>query len=294
MTNKTGLAATLGAAFIGAIGGFGGAKLATDSAADLNDNQYVERIKELELIQQDLRGKLAEIDSGIDDLRASLPVSERVAALEDELESLRGVIAALPEAGSAASAEAVAEALFASRGDALRGPPGPAGPQGPTGPAGPMGAKGDAGPAGPQGATGAQGPQGPPGPPGAVGATGPRGPAGTPGIREYVSTTTAAQTSGGRLEIAADTCLDVPANAPKVGIQFTDGALLCDGATPLATLRMSNRSYQKDVVFVYPVAGSVQMLGSGQSFALQQTGAVFTLGSINWEARTFSGNIVRQ
>ena len=171
MTNKAGLAATLGAAFIGAISGFGGAKLTTDSAANLNDNQYVERITRLEGVRDALQGEisrlqgqLADLDNGLDDLRATLPVGERVAALEDELKALRTQMAALPEGGSQPSAAAVAEALFASHADDLRGAPGPTGPRGPTG------------------ATGGQGPEGPMGLPGAVGATGPRGPQGPQGV----------------------------------------------------------------------------------------------------------------
>jgi len=83
------LAVTLGAAFIGAISGFGGAKLTTDSAANLNDNQYVERITRPEGVRDAqqgeisrMHGRLADLDNGLDDLHATLPVGKRIAALE--------------------------------------------------------------------------------------------------------------------------------------------------------------------------------------------------------------------
>jgi len=192
-------------------------------------------------------------------------------------------MAALPEGGSQPSAEAVAEALFASHADNLKGAPGRDGARGPAG------------------ATGAQGPEGPMGLPGAVGATGPRGPRGLQGaqgaqgaqgipgpapdiagIFAALPEGTSAPGAGAAKTAAAptapqvvkaNTCLDFRTNNPVSGITFEDSALLCDRAKPVATLKLDSGS----TIRVSPIGGTSFRLKTGERISLTDEGIFFFL-----------------
>lgn len=284
---KAGLFVTAGAAFVSAIGGFGAAKLTADSQANLHDNQYVERIVELEGVRDDLledldavTAQLAQVDGEIDQLKRGTPDDARIAELEQALSELEGTIAGLGTGGESLSIAAVASKLANDHADVLRGPKGDAGPQGPIGP------------------VGATGPQGP------AGGVGPQGPAGEPGISPRIDdilaqlpasgtaqgSTAKAATPPKDLSVAKNGCLDVVANNPAFGVKFASPAMLCDGPKPMVMLKVTTG----EGLDVTPVGGETTNIGPGGNVFFNELGIYFTLTSTDYWDRSFVGAVTKK
>ncbi len=147
MNKWTELSITGGVGLAAAILGFVGAQLTTGQQADLNDNQYVERINTLEHQRtaqladiESLRVSLAsaektlsELQAQVGDLSASDPVDE-LTFLGEQLEDLRSKVEELssrPLAGAEAPDIAeLAATLVRDHAEALRGPAGEPGADG--------------------------------------------------------------------------------------------------------------------------------------------------------------------
>lgn len=275
---------TAGAAFVSAIGGFGAAKLTADSQANLHDNQYVERIVELEGVRDDLledldalSAQLAKVDGEIGQLKRGAPDDVRIAELEQALSDLEGTIAGLGSGGESVSVAAVAARLAQDHADILRGPKGDSGPQGAIGP------------------VGATGPQGP------AGAT---GPAGAPGISPSIDdilaqlpvtgvvqgSTAKAATPPKDLSVPVNGCLDVVANNPAFGVKFASPAMLCDGPKPMVMLKVTTG----EGLDVTPVGGKTTNIVPGGNVFFNELGIYFTLTSTDYWSGSFVGAVSKK
>lgn len=254
-------------AIFGGVVALVGAQMSTEATRDATaeakratDTDYIERIVRAEINGNRFIEQLGEIDNRLKALerRADAPAvgdeeKARLDAIEKELSDLR-------RAGTGPAAvdlDTLAALLARDHADILRGPAGVQGPQGP---------QGLPGPAGPQGQTGAS----------------------AAALPQAVPSAGAAQAAGGAL-IAANSCLDIAGKPSMPAVTFQDGAMICEGATPLAVLR--NRSSLPGRVDFSPIGGRALVLGPSEQAKIGDGGRIFFLISADRDAGTLIGGI---